>query len=198
MKKMFASLIVLLGLCVIADAQCRTIVRAQVQHAAVAQQVHHNAYVAPLAAVYQAIPVFSVGYAPDNKEEFQLLRLQLLQMQQQLLNLQQPSPPAPIPQALPQKQPAIQPMPPAVSQRGDGDHPAIGLMKKNCAACHTDSNAKAKGGGLTLFAAAGIAPLNDRQLLSVAKEVFSGRMPKNAKLSDEDVGQVMDWLDTVK
>jgi cytochrome c551/c552 len=199
MKQFAAFSLTFLGVLAIVagvQAQCRTVVRAQVVH----QAAVHHAYVAPAAiAVYQPIPVFNVGYTDNGatqllQQEIQLMRFQMLQMQQQLIA---PGGVVPNQQSLPVQQKQQLPVPQKLGT-GSQDHPAIVLMQKNCASCHAETTAKVKGGGFTMFSQAGIAAFSDRQALGIAREVFSGRMPKNSKMSDEDVGQIMDWLDSVK
>lgn len=144
-------------------------------------------YQAPYAATYfQAIPVYSFGYASTDVElQLKLLRaeMELQQLRQENKALQQKTLPEKI--DTPKKQASL-------------EHPAVGIMKNKCMACHDASIAKGKGAGFVLHGVEGFVKLSDRQALNIAREVYSGRMPKNNKLTDEEVGQIMNWLDTVK
>lgn len=164
------------------------VVRQRVVHHAQAVVVQEPVVAAVFAPITVAVPAYSVAYADNTQAELQRLRaeieLQKLRNEFEAFKVQQLQQPEKIQQ--PPKKLAV------------GEHPAVEILRKNCAACHSD-NAKAKGGGFTLFDTTGIAKLTDKQSLSVAREVFAGRMPKGSKgLSDADVGQVMSWLDTLK
>ena len=155
-----------------AGADCRRVVR--VQHVAAIVEV------APVvAAVFTpvpvAVPAYSVGYADHAgiqqlAQEVQLLRQQLQQMQTQA-------------QAQPQKLPAT------------AEHPGSVFLKKSCVACHDASVAKAKGGGQIFFNAGNLMNLSAEQKLAIAAAVYSGRMPKGGKATDEDVGALISYFD---
>lgn len=196
MKKLLAFGLAFLGLLVIAfslEAQCRTVVRPQVAHH---NQVY-EAYVAPAAIYYAPATVYyQHGYAEDPlRLEVQILQLRVrqLELEKSIITQPQTKPqgPGPIPQANPL------PIPQKVGV-GLQDHPAIGIMKKNCAVCHDEAVAKVKGKNFVMFTNASLVGFTDKQLLVMTKEVFSGRMPKGSKITDEDVGQIMDWLDNLK
>lgn len=189
MKKLFAVVLFFAGLLVLssgADASnCVVRNRVVVQHQAVVVATPVVAVTPVVAAVYQpiAVPAYSVGYASQNlHEENERLKLEikLQRLEIQLQSLQQNQQ---VPQQLPLKK--------EVQQQPE-QHPAIAIINKSCLQCHSPAT-KAKGGQLDLT-----GPLTDRQLLAVSKEVYSGRMPKNGKLTDEEVGQIMSWLDTIK
>lgn len=160
--------------------ECRRVVRVQQQ----AVVVQHQAIVATpiVAAVFApvavTVPTYSIGYAPAAPDpNVQQLVAEIKQLRAQVQAL------TAVPQAL--KKEAI------------GEHPAVAVMRNKCANCH-GAAAKEKGGGFALFDGASFAKLTDKQALNLARNVYSGRMPKNGKLTDEEVGQIMDWLDTIK
>lgn len=181
------SLFAVLALAFTSEAtDCRRVVRIQRVQQVHVQQVQHVANVVAvkpvIAAVFTpvavAVPYYSVGYSQDNSQllsEIRQLRFELEKLQQG---------------PLPLKKEAL---------KEPGEHPAVGILKKHCASCHDSAVSKGKGGGFSLFDGPHLAKLSDKQLLQVVREAHSGRMPKAAKpLSDEDIGQLMNWLDTIK
>lgn len=184
MKKIALVMACVLALCIVPEVLASgCVVRQRVVNQAVV--VDHAAVVT--AAVFAPVPVYvpqySVGYAgPDNTQllqEIQALRREVADLRNQR------------PQPLPE-------LAKAAKNVTVNEHPAVEILRKNCAACHSADMAKAKGAGFTLFDVAGFASLTDKQALAIARNVYSGRMPKGGKLSDEEVGQVMSWLDTLK
>lgn len=165
MKTAF-SLIALLSLCTFAPADCRRVVRVQQAH------VQEIVAVAPVvAAVYAPVPVYSVGYHDNNTEQ---LLAEVRELRQQLQRLQ--SGPAAI------KQPSQV-------------HPGLTFLKKSCVACHDAQVSNAKGGGNTFFSAGELVNLTPDMKLAVVSAVYAGRMPKNTKATDEDVGAVINFFD---
>ncbi len=166
--------------------ECRRVVRVQqavVQHVAVTPVV--AAVFAPVAVT---VPAYSIGYAapapvPDPVIQQLLTENKNLSLRVEALTAQVQSMTAGGPQAL--KKEAV------------GEHPAVPILKNKCASCH-GAAAKEKGGGFVLMDGQAFAPMTDLQLLNIARNVFSGRMPKNGKLTDEEVGLIMHWLDTQK
>jgi mono/diheme cytochrome c family protein len=194
MKKIAFALFAVLALCASADATgCVVRNRVVVAHQAAAV-VAVTPVVAAVFAPVVAVPAYSVGYSSSNlAEENERLKLEIkvqkLELQIQKLQSAPQSP-----------QPQIQPVAPPTPtpQAQTSEHPAIGIMRRNCASCHDNAVAKGKGGGFAMTDGQAFAKLTDRQALSVAREVYSGRMPKSSKLTDEEVGQIMSWLDTQK
>lgn len=186
MKKGLLAIIAILCVCAFAEASdCRRVVR--VQHAAVVQ---HHAHVVQEVAIarFVEVPVYSASYAADHfKTEVQRLQQEneILRLQQRVQALESGIQPQRMPQADPQKQ-ALQ-----------GEHPGVAVLKKSCVACHDASTAK-KGGGVVFFEGGNLMKLNDKQALSIVREIYSGRMPKGSKITDEDVGAIMGLLDSIK
>lgn len=71
--------------------------------------------------------------------------------------------------------------------KAPNEHPAIAVFKQNCYSCHS---ATKRDGGLDLT-----AKLTDRQLRKVSTFVYTGHMPKNGKITDQAVGEIIDWVD---
>ena len=167
--KTVLSVAALLGLCALATADCRRVVR--VQHAAVIEvQPVVAAVFAPVPVV---VPTYTVGYHDSGTQE---LIAEVRAMRQQLAALQ----------AGPQSQKT--PAPAAV-------HPGLAFLKNSCVNCHDAQVSKAKGGGNTFFSAGELLNLNDAQRLAITTAIYSGRMPKGGKATDEDVGAVISFFD---
>lgn len=150
------------------------------------REVYHaqNYYYPPVVSYYQAIPIYSFGYASSDVElQLKLLRseMEMQQLKQELkaLRSQQPAEPEKL-KTPPQKQTA---------------HPFEGTMQKSCLNCHSAEQAKAKGSGFVLADAKGFLTLTDRQIREMQRRIYSGNMPKGSKLTDQQVGEAMDWLD---
>jgi hypothetical protein len=122
-------------------------------------------YVAPVATYYQ--PIYQVGYQPDftalataalaNIEEIKALREDFRAFQQN----------------------GLQP------QRSQVEHPAVRLMRQDCAVCHDRSVAKSKGSGYVFFDN-GVFIESQENLEAVLDAVDKGRMPKNKKWSGDE------------
>ena len=190
MKKLAFALLAILALCAVADAGGHCVVRQRV--------VHHQAAVVVepvVAAVYApvvAVPAYSVGYSSNNLyEENERLKLEI-KVQRLELQIQRLTTPSPVqPQIQPQQLPAPQPQP----QAQVGEHPAIGIMRANCAACHEANVAKGKGGGFTLFQGQALSKLSCEQTLAMIFAVHDGDMPKGGKaLADQEFGVLMQYL----
>lgn len=158
----------LLAICALAPADCRRVVRVV--------QTHHvdAVVVAPVvAAVYAPIPVYQVGYQDNGTQQ---LLAEVRELRQQIQQLQAGP--------LAQKAPTT------------GQHPGLLFLKNSCVACHDAQVSKAKGGGNTFFSAGELVNLSDAQRLAITTSVYSGRMPKGGKATDEDVGAVISFFDT--
>lgn len=193
MKKFAFASLAILALCAVADAGGHCVVRQRVIHhqAAVVVQPVAAAVYAPVVAV----PAYSVGYSSANLyEENERLKLEIKvqRLELQIQRLQS----APLPQVAPQPQAQIAPSPPVpLPQAQVGEHPAVGIMRANCAACHEASVAKGKGGGFTLFQGQTLAKLSCEQTLAMIFAVHDGDMPKGARaLADQDFGVLMQYL----
>ncbi|HZZ77184.1 MAG TPA: hypothetical protein VFE62_01615 [Gemmataceae bacterium] len=199
MKRLtFASLAVLSMLAVVSIADAGGCV---VRQRAVYQ---HADYVAP-AIVAQFVPVpvvplYSFGYGDSgriDKLEGQVKDLQIEQLKDRVARLeaqqQKPLPPV--------VQPSVQPSPPAplpAKAQAPAEHPGLTVLRNSCVKCHDSTVAKGKGGGLVLFNAGAFVAQDCKTILAVTHDVYSGRMPQGAKLSDADVGEVMAFLDSIK
>ncbi len=195
------ALVMFAAVSIASDCRQRVVVHHQqaqvVQHAAVQQyavqhvQNYAAAYVAQYVAVPLVIPAYTVSYTKDSSDELSKLREELKAIREALKT--QPVPPT---------QPADGPITVPLTQRKQAqaapDHDGAKILVVSCSKCHDASNAKNKGGGFTLTSGASLAPLNDSQTLAVVREIYSGRMPKGSKLTDADVGAVIEWIDTRK
>lgn len=72
------------------------------------------------------------------------------------------------------------------------------LFASRCASCHETRVADASGGGFVLLEGERLAKLDDRQIRRVLTQVYTGRMPKATKLSDQEVNEVVKWADQQK
>lgn len=73
------------------------------------------------------------------------------------------------------------------------------LFASRCAACHESDRASTKGGDFALLRGGELSPMDLGTAAKVARELYSGRMPKGGKpLTDQEIGTVMAWLDTLK
>lgn len=143
------------------------------------------AYYPPVATYYQ-IPVYSFGYSSGDVElQLKLLRadMELQQLRQELKSFQQQQP-----------QPEKLNAPKKQAQQ----HPFEGTMQKSCITCHSVEQAKAKGNGFVLSDGKGFMTLTDRQIREMQRRIYSGNMPKGSKLTDQQVGEAMDWLDQIQ
>lgn len=96
-------------------------------------------------------------------------------------------------------------MPPAAEEKPEDkkaakptEHPGVGAMRAKCASCHEATVANKKGGNFVMFTGASLATLQPKQILRVATQAYSGRMPPKASgvvLNDEEVAQIMAWAD---
>lgn len=73
----------------------------------------------------------------------------------------------------------------------------VKLFVAKCASCHDSAAASGKGGGFALTQGNALLNLTDRQVTKVMTETYSGRMPKGAKLTDQEVGLIMAWGDAM-
>lgn len=90
----------------------------------------------------------------------------------------------------PPPQKAQEPLPKPV-----GVNPALQIASARCAACHDETNAKAKGNNFLLFKGGRMDHLTPADKLLVQKEVWTGRMPKTgAKLSDQEISVLIEDL----
>lgn len=94
----------------------------------------------------------------------------------------------------------IEPLPPlpVKSSKVTETRPHVKVFLAKCASCHESAVAEKKGGGFKLLDDGGLVWLNDSQRLKIASSLYTGRMPKNDKCTDEEVHQIMVWLDSVK
>jgi mono/diheme cytochrome c family protein len=83
-------------------------------------------------------------------------------------------------------------------QQGQVLHDGVKILTASCSKCHDGTIAKTKGGGVVLTEGGVLVALTDSQMLAIVREIYSGRMPKGSKLTDADVGTVIEWVDTRK
>jgi len=133
-----------------------------------------NHHVAALVAVPVQIPTYSVTLAHGDD------RLEKLEKKVDMLI-----------EALTQKSEAPEP-----KAKANGID-VLKLFQAKCALCHEKAVA-AKGGGFVLLDGGKIAPLNYKQALYVGTKTFLGSMPKGGPLTDEEVGAIQSWLDSLK
>lgn len=69
-----------------------------------------------------------------------------------------------------------------------------GVLLGACVACHDRTTAPAKGKGLVLSDGGKLLPLDPLMTGKVLKEVSSGRMPKGAKLTNDQFNELMSEL----
>lgn len=176
---------------------CRQRVVTQQYAAAAVEQVYAAVY-APL-AVY--IPTYSISYSPpenlfgrggqppapqtpDPTLAQLLLEVQKIRAEVEAIKSgAQPGAPAP----------KLEPLPPLGKITEQPAH--MKLFSAKCASCHEKAVAEKKGANFVLMEGGDLAKLTDGQRLKVASQMYSGKMPKNSKATDEDVGIVMSWLD---
>lgn len=104
------------------------------------------------------------------------------------------------PQVQPQATPAaaVAPAPAQASTATVATEHARILVSK-CAACHDAAVANSKGGKLTLSSGDSLVELSDRQAMKVISQAYSSKMPKvGDKLSDAEIGVLMQWLESRK
>lgn len=171
-----------------ADADCVVRRRAVVQRQVVVQHAVHvaqAAVVAPVVAQFVpvAVPAYYAGYQPAAQvaqAEVEALRKEVAELR-----------------ALLNHSPGLSPKRGEEKPKPAAEHPGLAVLKGKCASCHDAGVAKAKGNGLVLFEEEGqLSALSAEKLLAVTREVYQGRMPKGTgKLTDDEVGQIMDWID---
>lgn len=189
------AILLLLTAAVLADADCFVRQRVVVpHHAAVVAQVVTPVAVATFVPVQ--VPVYSVTYAPDQSAalvaEVQQLRRELQIQTQQLQQLRGPVPQG---QPVPQQQPVSQNAP-APEKQASGD--PMKTFQAKCASCHDKASA-AKGGGFAFLDNGQYGQLDFKKALKIGTHVYTGKMPPGKeKLTDQEVAEVMSWLDGLK
>jgi len=155
-------------------------------------------YQQPAAAV-QAAPVASAqGY--DCKAEVQSLRKEIENMRGQSFALNTlPPPPGTAPNGGTPNGSGGNPDPPkaaspaaAATPIGSGPHTAV--MQKACASCHEKAVASSKGKSVVLFEGQSLAALAPETRLKVIDQVLSGEMPLGGKLTDQEIGSVVQGM----
>lgn len=164
--------------------------RADVYYAP-AYQPSYQHYQAPAVVTYYNVPVYSFGYASSDLElQVKNLKLELtIQRQEQIIREREQELKS-FRQQLPEKQAEPLKAPP----RKDDNHPFEEIMKNSCFKCHSASAVKDPNKEFVLHDGKGFLILTDRQIREMQKRIFSGNMPKGGKLTDQQVGEAMDWL----
>ena len=122
-------------------------------------------------------PVYSIGYQPPAneslKEELLKLKVELRDQTIELLKFKLQAGPGAV-QAEPQQQAS----------------PLLAILAKNCASCHSDQTASAKGGGFIVLKDGKIDHLSPADKLNIIGRVITEnpakRMPKGGKLPDQE------------
>jgi mono/diheme cytochrome c family protein len=78
------------------------------------------------------------------------------------------------------------------------DHPGAQVFRQSCFSCHSEADAKGKGGGLALFRGELLADMNGELGVRVRDALYDGTMPKNGKLTDQQVGEAMAYLKAIR
>jgi len=154
------------------------------------------------------VPTYTVGYGSTQDAQTMTALVQAVQQLQQQVRALSPGVQAGAVhgQGFGQAQPGmskaaepIQPPAPAAPQAALSEVQQEGrtLLVQKCAACHDTSAAQAKGKGLAFVQNGQLGKLSDALAFRMMRELYSGRMPKDAKLTDEQVGKVYAYLDTL-
>lgn len=134
---------------------------------------------------FVVVPLYSVSYqAPEAQKEDQLKKLeeQLKLLQEQINALRQP------------KVEQLKQNPTEVKSPD-----FLGLFRTNCASCHDKAVSQAKGGKFIITDGAKLAStITERQARRMATRTYLGSMPPNKPLSDDKVGIVMQFVDSLK
>jgi hypothetical protein len=178
MKKFFGIVITLGALCFVANGtQAQCVSRARVVHHAAAVAVVTPVFAAQFVPVPLVVPAYSVGYAPQHESaglselaaEIKNLRLEL----SALRGAQQPVPKA-------------------------AEAPAyVGVMIKNCAACHDKAVAVSKAKGVVLMDGPTIGDFTAEQRLKIINLVHENKMPPGRQLADKDYSELVVGLSTI-
>lgn len=145
--------------------------------------------VAPVAATAPA----AAAVAPNR--EVEALKLEILKLRQELEAARKPAAPVtPAPLTPPTPQASAAPANPAAA--------VAQVFTAKCASCHDKAVSAQKGGSFTILDGGKLATLNDRSARLVASRLYTGRMPPPksgiAPCTDEEVGLIMAFLDTLK
>lgn len=182
---LFTLVLFMLVLAVPADAGCQA--RGRTYY----QQTYAVPYIAPYAppvyaAVYQPVPVliptYAVGYSQDAQEKLNISAA--LNRIADALGKATPAPPRP------EVDPVPQPGAAAPARGGN-------ILVAKCAACHDASVSATKGGRQTLVQDGQMAALDGKILSRVLVNVYTGKMPKGGKLTDEEVAAFVDLIDSL-
>jgi len=153
------------------------------------------------------VPTYTVGYGSAQESQTMQVLVQAVQQLQQQVRALSPQaqagalhggaggqvapgmskPPAPAS--------AAPPMDPA--QLSETQKEGAALLVQKCAACHDTGVAQTKGKGLAFVQNGQLGRISDALAFRMMRELYSGRMPKDAKLSDESVGKVFAFLDAL-
>jgi mono/diheme cytochrome c family protein len=174
---------------------CTTPRQRYVRKAAVVETVVEPVIAATFVPVAVAVPQYSVGpyptgYAPQTTPapELEALKAELAKLRAQVEAARKAQAEAPK---------AAAPEPTATAPSGLTH---LSVFGAKCAACHSQKSAAGKGGVFVLLKDdKTLAALNDTQVRKLVADVYSGRMPKKGeKLTDPEVGAVMDWVAGMK
>lgn len=65
------------------------------------------------------------------------------------------------------------------------------ILVQKCMSCHETNVAKSSGGGLAFFDGLKLLPLSADLKVAIVNQVYSGKMPKRDKCSDEEVAAIV-------
>ena len=79
-----------------------------------------------------------------------------------------------------------------------GTHPGLAILVGSCGKCHERTVAAGKGGNVVLTEGGALAALPPALVADCQADIYDGTMPKGSKLTDEQVGQLMDLFKKLK
>ena len=154
------------------------------------------------------VPTYTVGYGSTQDAQTMTALVQAVQQLQQQVRALSPGVQAGavhgqgFGQAQPGMSKAAEPVAPpaqaAPAQLSDVQKEGAALLAQKCAACHDTSAAQAKGKGLAFVQNGQLGKISDALAFRMMREIYSGRMPKDSKLSDEQVGKIYAFFDSLK
>jgi len=145
------------------------------------------------------VPVYQAVYGGGADGLLQQLLGEVQRLRAEVASLRGYAPAAPGHAPMPPAGPGAAPekAPPQKAFDPKGPHAALQTFGTVCASCHEANVSRAKGGGFTLVKGGALVELSEAQRFRLQREVFSGRMPKGSKLTDQQVGEIFDYVDSL-
>ena len=153
------------------------------------------------------VPTYTVGYGSTQDAQTMQLLVQAVQQLQQQVRALSPGAQAGAlhGQAAGQIHPGVSkaaepiqpPTPAPQAALSEAQQEGRTLLVQKCAACHDTTVAQQKGKGLAFTQGGQLGKLSDALAFRMMRELYSGRMPKDQKLTDEAVAKVFAFLDTI-